>query len=510
MQLYALKLSQALSFECIEYICTLCGIHIDSTGTKNKNTYKKQLIPLIENYIVDTLKVHPTWFEAFFFKTQNKKVYYVPTLPTVNKSYPDYEILGINQIRTKIQNKSITLKYKPNLKVPSQDVADLCNKIIKTPEAYTHFEMNFTDSDDDYEYDPAYETAMSQAHVESDWSQYDSANHNPEYDYPEHAVDVEHKPDGIFYPSGNDDAFHDDNNLQLNTTTTNKIPLVDYESEEKNGDIMDWYNGNLFILTLHGDSLTEPKQIAMILSAMKGDIQRQVSAELQSKDSPASLTLADFQTALTKITKRTKTEYSRLLDHLQFQGGDVKDFYGKILNLVKKLLGSGKTDSHKSLASTYLKAKCLKNNLSFQLSEKLGRELVDLAQEILNITKTPVVSHTNAYYADKNPQNCSYCHKSNHSYQFCRTRLSDNRPPSQYGYNNSFETNYPPWQQQYFPNSQQYFPKPKVCHFCTKIGHIARACHSRARGDDPHPKSVYAELRDTVSNNNLHHSETIC
>ena len=84
------------TFECIEYICTLCGININSAGTKNKTTYKKQLIPLIEHYVLTTLKINPICFGLFLFTTQNKTNFYVPTFPTPNKSYAENDILSFN------------------------------------------------------------------------------------------------------------------------------------------------------------------------------------------------------------------------------------------------------------------------------------------------------------------------------------------------------------------------------------------------------------------------------
>jgi len=43
------------------------------------------------------------------------------------------------------------------------------------------------------------------------------------------------------------------------------------------------------------------------------------------------------------------------------------------------------------LATTYLKNKLLNNNYSFQLSDKTGYELVDLAEQIHSINKEPTI-----------------------------------------------------------------------------------------------------------------------
>ena len=587
MQVFALKISQQLNFENIEYICKLCGIQTDTqnNANKNKTNYKKQLIPQIESYILDTLRVQPICFGVFLFKTQHKKVYYIPTLPVINKAVTEKDILSLTQIKTAISSKTIQLKYKPDLKVPNRTIADLCNKIIADPAKYSHFNMTFSESDDESISDtpmgPIRISSGNSLDISSDSHDVDEDQNQPAPEQfhtpsPNHSMnnipnqeseqsDVKTEQTSPEYSPRStpivteklprQNRLQSERKLLINTTTTSKIPLVDYESEEKNGNVMDWYTGNIFLLTLHGDNLTEQKKIAMILSAMKGDLQRRVSEELQSQGTAESLTLAQFQTALLKVTKKTKTEYSRELERLKFNGGDVKEFYGKILNLVKKLLGNDQKASHESLASTYLKAKCLNSNLNFQLSEKSGTSLVDLATDILNITKNPTISAVNNFNggkitkkaekdqnfkknaAPKGP-NCTYCQKPNHSYQECRSRLSGKpptsrfyqsgtsklsqtyqRPPTQndfqgnrqnnnFGPPNNFQPNssfhYQPrqqmkpvssHQQNQYTNSPSTFSKPFICHFCTKLGHTARDCHSRARGYNPHPQSEFARRR---------------
>ena len=92
--------------------------------------------------------------------------------------------------------------------------------------------------------------------------------------------------------------------------------------------------------------MSEEQQIATLLGAVKGDLQKQLYSELQRKrTSESKLSLSDFREILIKVTKKSSSEYSRILDKLRFTGDiSVRDVYSQIYCLVKKLLKNG-TDS---------------------------------------------------------------------------------------------------------------------------------------------------------------------
>ena len=94
-----------------------------------------------------------------------------------------------------------------------------------------------------------------------------------------------------------------------------KLKISEYISEEKSGTADEWLESKLFMLTLSGTTMSEEQQIATLLGAVKGDLQKQLYSELQRKrTSESKLTLSDFREILIKVTKKSSSEYSRILD----------------------------------------------------------------------------------------------------------------------------------------------------------------------------------------------------
>ena len=63
--------------------------------------------------------------------------------------------------------------------------------------------------------------------------------------------------------------------------TQQKIQLFEYTNETLSGSIDEWLDGCTFILGFADERLSVAKQIAFLFGALKGELQRTVSLELQ-------------------------------------------------------------------------------------------------------------------------------------------------------------------------------------------------------------------------------------
>ena len=460
-KLYRLTLNLALSFEVYEYIATLCSIDIPAEG--NKNTKKNTLKSQIESYIEHTLSVTPVYVDIYLFRLRNKSIYFVPTLPIGSHS-TSTKSEGLSQYKNRITDKTLKVKYKPRPKVHCANLAETINNIINNPGSYIHFNMESGGSDSESSYDDEIGSAehvdINNLRQDEESDQLETSNENDVKTETDKEVHTLHANPTTLMTSPTRlvtvpvinqsipvaQAAPKPAPIIINaaTTSADKIGLVEYESETKNGNIEEWFEGNLFLITLVNDSFTDSKKIALLLGALKGDLQKSVNAELQKLQKKNSgLTIANFKDTIIKLTKRSPTEYSRELERLTYTGGDVKDFYDKIVNLVRKLVRK-ESEELESLASTYFKAKFLKTNYTFQLSDKSGSELVDLAREIMTISKHPTVSSTVNTMQTKGPSN--------------------QKQPSPKG-QTTFD-----------------FKKPVTCNHCQKIGHTSNVCRSKLAG----------------------------
>jgi len=560
MRLYALSLNLSFAYEFYQYLEEIFLLTPEQSG--NKNSRKNIIKTNVESYITNTLQITPPYVGLYFLKLQDKSIYGIPTVPKKEYSFSASNIKRKADYANELKAKTLKVKFKTNHKVNSSKLAGTIDSIIKNPGNYVHLKMDHTDSESetnsvepigasvvDDSITVNFEDILQNDHdapetkpeitgpaMESAAGQ--SAYHNAAQIATENVPKVTPKPPTVYLN---------------NSTTEPKVKLVTYESETKSGSIEEWYDGNLFLLSLSGESLTDKQKIAKLLGALGGELQRSINTELQrltKTNHPTEITIADFKNTIIKITKKSATEYSRELDRLVFQGTDVKEFYEKIVNLVRKLLGKDDQNMVESLSSTYLKAKVLKSNYNFQLSEKKGFELVDLAVEIYSISKQPGIAQINNFqqrvlkqnyrqnFGNKQPEKsteskrqnsspnqpqkiiCGYCKKVGHTYGVCRSRLGkqpqlNNGPGRQNGSNNHQGQNpsnrqngfqYPVQNRQTqnstqnmnssTPSYESYRPQ---CHHCNKFGHYWKVCRSRERGIPPTQNSIFA--RRGVSQN---------
>ena len=515
MNVYPLGLNLGLTYEFYLFLIEVFGLKYEETSS-NKTDQKRVIQTLIKDYIKNTLSIEPEYINIFLFRLK-KSIYCLPVKPStvVEKQ----NIQSLSAYKTAIKDKSITVPHKQKLTVNSSESKELITKIIKSPENYQFLKMNDSDSES--------ESYTSFASIELD----ENLKSVIESDYPNTQnifnTNLESAKEAADFPAftrkletslldqspiiesetthdGNINRTFFTNNLNANEGGT--VKLQDYINEEASGSSDEWLDSQLFVITLKKPTQwTDLQKIGALLTAVKGDLGKQLNLELQRLDS-GDLNLNTFRTTLSKLTKKSSSEYSRILDKMRYSGDiTIREFYNKIYTIVKKLLVASSPKSQvdqktcQNLSSTYLKSKVLRDNYHFQLSEKCGFDLVELAEQIQSINMTPVVSNLNKITTDKRntgvkPEQNNWNQKNGQQYTFndknnIRPNVNYNRNITarpQYGKPRDFQQtqNFRPYQnqfQQFQPRAFQNTFRAIDCHYCGKNGHGWARCFIRER-----------------------------
>ena len=514
MNVYPLGLNLGLTYEFYLFLIEVFGLKYEETSS-NKTDQKRVIQTLIKDYIKNTLSIEPEYINIFLFRLK-KSIYFLPVKPStvVEKQ----NIQSLSAYKTAIKDKSITVPHKQKLTVNSSESKELITKIIKSPENYQFLKMNDSDSES--------ESYTSFGSIELD----ENLKSVIESDYPNTQnifnTNLESAKEAADFPAftrkletslldqspiiesetthdGNINRTFFTNNLNANEGGT--VKLQDYINEEASGSSDEWLDSQLFVITLKKPTQwTDLQKIGALLTAVKGDLGKQLNLELQRLDS-GDLNLNTFRTTLSKLTKKSSSEYSRILDKMRYSGDiTIREFYNKIYTIVKKLLVASSPKSQvdqktcQNLSSTYLKSKVLRDNYHFQLSEKCGFDLVELAEQIQSINMTPVVSNLNKITTDKRntgvkPEQNNWNQKNGQQYTFndknnIRPNVNYNRNITarpQYGKPRDFQQtqNFRPYQnnQQFQPRAFQNTFRAIDCHYCGKNGHGWARCFIRER-----------------------------
>jgi len=514
MNVYPLGLNLGLTYEFYLFLIEVFGLKYEETSS-NKTDQKRVIQTLIKDYITNTLSIEPEYINIFLFWLK-KSIYFLPVKPStvVEKQ----NIQSLSAYKTAIKDKSITVPHKQKLTVNSSESKELITKIIKSPENYQFLKMNDSDSES--------ESYTSFGSIELD----ENLKSVIESDYPNTQnifnTNLESAKEAADFPAftrkletslldqspiiesetthdGNINRTFFTNNLNANEGGT--VKLQDYINEEASGSSDEWLDSQLFVITLKKPTQwTDLQKIGALLTAVKGDLGKQLNLELQRLDS-GDLNLNTFRTTLSKLTKKSSSEYSRILDKMRYSGDiTIREFYNKIYTIVKKLLVASSPKSQvdqktcQNLSSTYLKSKVLRDNYHFQLSEKCGFDLVELAEQIQSINMTPVVSNLNKITTDKRntgvkPEQNNWNQKNGQQYTFndknnIRPNVNYNRNITarpQYGKPRDFQQtqNFRPYQnnQQFQPRAFQNTFRAIDCHYCGKNGHGWARCFIRER-----------------------------
>jgi len=535
MKVYPIALNLALQWEI--YILILDALDIEYTDTQqNKIDQKRIIIALIKDYFESTLKIDELFINIFLFKLNKKDIFFIPIVPnnTVSKS----NIQNLNYYKKALNEKKFKIPYISKLSVDSEKARKLLRTIIEKPKEYEYLKMSESDTESENSFrslDNSIEIDNSQQPIFEFNNEAKSQTENAPISETNLKDALEAANFKAFTQSLTSPTLRPPNNQNPNDLTSNpvfntsqkpnqifsnninketgKVKIQDYVSEENSGSSDEWLDSQLFVITLKKSQWDDTQIIGALLTAVTGDLGKQLSLELQRLNSN-ELTIPKFREILSKLTKKSSSEYSRVLDKMKYSGEiPVREFYNKIYNIVKKLLVASSPNSRvdektcENLSSTYLKSKILRNNYHFQLSEKCGFDLVELAEQIQSINMTPAVSNLNKITTDKRntgakPEQNNWTLKNGPQYMFdnknnIRPNFNYNRNMTarpQYDKPRNFQqnTNFRFYQNnqkfQSNQNNQQFQPRAFhnsqtfraiECHYCGKAGHGWTRCFIR-------------------------------
>ena len=238
------------------------------------------------------------------------------------------------------------------------------------------------------------------------------------------------------------------NNRQFNNQYIKKINLDEYNFDtDNNRNPNDWLANALFCLTLEdrNDKLNEGEKIATLMRALKGNLKETMFAKL--RETPArELTLQKFQELFRKHTTKSIREIENRLGKVsKSQSGSYQDLYMQIENLIiEQMMVSGITKSQlnkeviQAMTERLFKKKCHQNSETFQTSSKTGQELIDLADELSELSESKGLNAiskilpekplgvTTERFANEETRKCYRCKNPGHLIADCKQ--PDTRP----------------------------------------------------------------------------------
>ena len=187
------------------------------------------------------------------------------------------------------------------------------------------------------------------------------------------------------------------NHLATEPAVKLELPIFN-ENEES---AKSWVSNTIFILELAGVRDTN-KQIAKLLSALSGNLQKRVQEAIaQGKTASVPLTIDKFGDYLESVTSKSKNELARLLDELAHKTGEtLKELYFRIFNLTKMLFPTADEEMLTRYATESFRKKVprkVSSSINFMLCNDTGVALVKVAEKILNALENTQVVSNNIY-----------------------------------------------------------------------------------------------------------------
>lgn len=253
-----------------------------------------------------------------------------------------------------------------------------------------------------------------------------------------------------------------------------ELPKFDPQKTTTEG----WVDSSVFALELGG--ITDPKKVVSHLMLaldpkLQPSIQSLLIKERDSATPPKEISVEIFKKALKTIAGKSTNDLDMLVDNLSFNKGSyrsMREFYIDLERYLKDL----NPDIDSDVALAKLTSRAFKKKVpveirtapAFQMSDKTGVDLADLAQTLYSNLRhaSPAL---NAFSAFK-------------PYQRKTVTFKDNRP--QYTRQNAYRRAASP---RPAPTSAQTFKRIK-CFYCSKLGHKKSECRKltsdiRSRGN---------------------------
>ena len=268
------------------------------------------------------------------------------------------------------------------------------------------------------------------------------------------------------------------NTKRFNNQYIRKITLDEYNfDKDSNRNPNDWLANAIFCLTLEDrlNKMNDGEKISSLMRALKGNLKDTLFAKL--REIPDNdLTLQKFQELFTKHTTKSIREIeNRLAKVSKDKAGSYQDLYMQINNLiVEQMMVSGVTKDHlnkeviQAMTERLFKKKCHQNSETFQTTSKKGQELIDLADELNELSEAKSLNTISRILPEQIPKEttapfpenretrtCFRCNKQGHIIGNCRAREKkqtstpgNNQQSRMQGWGNNQQQ---PWQN----NSQQ-------------------------------------------------------
>ena len=234
---------------------------------------------------------------------------------------------------------------------------------------------------------------------------------------------------------------------QFNNQWVKKITLDEYNFDtDNNRNPNDWLANAIFCLTLEdrNKKMNDGEKIASLMRALKGNLKETMFAKL--RENPINeLTLQKFQELFRKHTTKSIREIeNRLTKISKTQAGSYQDLYMQIENLIiEQMMVSGVTKDQlnkeviQAMTERLFKKKCHQNSETFQTTTKKGQGLIDLADELSELSESKslnaiskilpekILKEATVQFFNEETRKCYRCGKTGHLIAACRA--PDNR-----------------------------------------------------------------------------------
>ena len=250
-----------------------------------------------------------------------------------------------------------------------------------------------------------------------------------------------------------------------NITKLIRIPVFD----ESKSDVVDWLATARYAYDL-ARVTDEPAICAALLCHLPQNLSQRVRSALERcQPDPSKVTVANLESVLKELTKKSSHELERELKNIKFDSAKkFRDLYLAIELKVQRLNPAIKDDKAlEHLCTREFRGKCpshVRDNVSFKTSTLEGLELADLAESVFEVTKSN--TSANALHTKRSDSN--------------RGGAKGYRGGSRGGFRGGSRGGHKPRGDQQKrpsePDLSRRFKAQLICYFCDEPGHGIDQC----------------------------------
>ena len=526
LETFNLKLNLNLSYKYLNTLAKYWGINKEFADRKE-----------IKRELENKLKYQSTYFvKGVLFLYSDQKVYLIPaTAPSVQDSPNPSEIKSIGQVAKELKQGKLPLSLI-NIKGKTKTTDPIVARFIKKDNLGEKFDpvmSNLSDMGDHSMFaghgsdsDSEDEFSQAELNLNESISQLELGKDTVMnlakglYDQISGVREKSSSSAGIFSRPGTPMPSNQEIKTEPEINTRPQITSNNFEKglskinlpEFKESDSKIWLSDCKFLLKLF--KITDHQiSIGLLLSKLSSHLQTAMKGELQklklengSFKPTESLTVADFEGILAKLTRRTAFDLENILESLKLdpsKPSNFRELYWQIFEIIKEQLGESTENKIIELVTAKAFRKKLPRNIianfNFRMSEVISVDLADLACTIFSLDNTQVNNlksfgifnpkanpNISAQYKNKPPQSNFLNKVDNHIKK--NTQNGFYRPQNNSrgsSFNNQRGRNYQgsPGHHVRFPNRSGHSsgapvrPNNYRCTHCGKSGHTANYCY---------------------------------